>query len=135
MKQRLLLAALSSVALLATTPVMASPPDAMGVWINPRGTVKVQTGSCGNNLCGRVIWASEEALSDAKDSGVNNLIGTELLQSYRNVSPGRYVGTVYVPDMGHSFYSTIQQTSANNLHISGCVLGGLVCKSQDWRRE
>ena len=63
-----------------------------------------------------------------------HLIGTELLRSYRSDGPGRYKGEVYVPDMGRTFYSTIEQHGANDLKISGCILHGLICKSQDWHR-
>jgi uncharacterized protein (DUF2147 family) len=114
--------------------VPAPPPNVVGNWINPRGTVKVQTGDCAGKLCGWVIWAAPQALADARDSGVTRLVGTELLRNYRRTASGRYQGQVYVPDMGHAFYSTIEQQGANNLKISGCILGGLICKSQIWRR-
>lgn len=107
---------------------------AAGLWINPRGSVKVATGPCGGNLCGWVVWASAEAAADARDGGVPRLIGLELLRDYRGAGPGRYYGIVYVPDMGRSFASTIDQIGPDRLKISGCVLGGLLCRSQVWRR-
>lgn len=117
-------------------PAVAS--EAIGIWINPRGTVKVQTGACSGdgrgNLCGWVVWAAAQAEADARDSGVTRLIGTELLRGYRVAGRGLYRGQVYVPDMGRTFYSAIEQRGADHLKISGCILGGLICKSQDWRR-
>ena len=119
-------------------PAKAVAPEAVGVWINPHGSVKVQTGSCGGarsgNLCGWVVWAAPKAQADARDSGVDRLVGIELLRGYRPAGPGLYRGEVYVPDMGRTFSSTIEQRGANDLKISGCILGGLICKSQDWRR-
>jgi uncharacterized protein (DUF2147 family) len=108
--------------------------DAIGRWINPRGTVKVETGNCGADLCGWVIWASPQALADAQDAGIKSLIGTELLRSYRGTARGRWQGEVFVPDMGRTFYSTITQIGADRLKISGCILGGLLCKTQIWQR-
>lgn len=112
--------------------------EAIGTWLNPRGSVKVQTGACAGNgagdLCGWVVWAAPQAQADARDSGTTRLIGTELLRGYRAAGHGLYRGQVYVPDMGRTFYSTIEQRGANNLKISGCILGGLICKSQDWHR-
>ena len=114
---------------------MAPTPSAInGTWLNPDGTVAVRTGDCAGRLCGWISWASPEALQDAKDSGIERLIGTELLQDYRAEAPGRWRGTVYVPDMGHSFSSRITQLSPNELKISGCLLGRFVCKSQVWRK-
>ena len=106
----------------------------IGTWFNPERTVAVKTGVCASKLCGWVSWASPEALEDAKESGVDKLIGTELLQNYRAEAPGRWRGTVYVPDMGHSFSSRITQLNPTELKISGCLIGGFVCKSQVWHK-
>ena len=136
-----------ALAALALSPAMASGAQSVqaarpsveagviGTWINPRGTVKVQTGSCtGGDLCGWVVWANPQAQADARDGGAGRLVGTELLRSYRQAGPRLYRGQVYVPDMGRTFYSTIEQRGADELKISGCILGGLICKSQEWRR-
>jgi uncharacterized protein (DUF2147 family) len=105
-----------------------------GTWLNPRGTITVKTSDCRGHLCGWVNWASAEALQDAKESGVNNLVGIELLQDYKLNAPGRWSGMVYVPDLGHRFNSRITPLNANQLKISGCILGGLICKSQLWHK-
>lgn len=110
----------------------ADPP--VGRWINPHGTVKVETGHCSDRLCGWVVWASRQALDDAKDAGVAKLIGTELLRDYRATARGLWQGEVYVPDMGRSFSSTITPVGNDRLKISGCILGGLLCKTQIWQR-
>lgn len=106
----------------------------IGRWINPRGSVVVETQICGAYLCGRVSWASAEALKDASDAGIRSLIGIELLQNYSRANSGIWRGHVYVPDMGRTFQSTIAVQDERNLRISGCILGGLICKSQIWRR-
>ena len=123
---------LGSVHASAQSPVAAA--GVIGTWVNPRGSVKVQTGACGDKLCGWVVWANAEAQQDARDSGVQKLIGTELLQDYHAIGDGRWQGRVYVPDMGRTFYSKIEQQGPNSLRISGCVLGGWICKSQVWQR-
>ena len=125
-----------------TVPLTAiaqpSPPaqqsQARSTWINPYSNVKVETGDCGGKLCGWVVWATPEAQQDARDGGVQNLVGTELLQDYRQTSGNRWQGRVFVPDMGRTFYSTITREEPGALRISGCILGGLICKSQLWHR-
>lgn len=124
--------------LLATTTGLAQPQPAVspiGVWQNPKGTIRVRTRPCGEMLCGNIVWASPTAMADARDAGVTSLIGTELLSNYRHTGRGRWTGQVYVPDQGRRFYSTIEQKSPNDLRISGCILGGLLCKRQDWTRQ
>lgn len=126
----------------AAALVMAGPASAEntpaigieGVWINPHDDVAVHTRTCGNTLCGWVVWANPEAQSDARDGGVARLVGTELLENYRPNGRGSWKGTVFVPDMGRRYSSVIDQVSATQLRIKGCILGGLICRSQVWSR-
>lgn len=138
MNRMTLLAALAAATLsLVSGPGQATPVasgEEIGTWVNPHGSVKVQTGRCGDKLCGWVVWANQEATADAAEGGVSQIVGTTLLRNYVSTRPGNWVGEVFVPDMGHTYYSTLSQLDANQLKISGCVLGGLICKSQVWHR-
>lgn len=111
-----------------------SPAEIEGIWLNPRGTVAVRTEPCAQNVCGRIVWASSEAQADARDSGVVQLVGTQLLEGYRPKGRGAWAGTVFVPDMGRRFYSEIHTVSLTQMQVKGCILGGLICKSQVWTR-
>lgn len=125
-----LAAALTAPAIAAAQP--ARSPD--GLWLNPHGSVAVRTGACGDSICGWVVWASDAAQRDARESGIDRLVGTELLEDYRPSGPARWSGTVFVPDMGRHFSSEIDALSPAQLKIKGCILGGLICKSQVWSR-
>ena len=118
---------------LPTAARLAATP--FGLWQNPKGTLLVRTRVCGQELCGNIVWASGQALADAKDAGVNALVGTELLSGYHPSGTNRWTGQVYVPDQGRRFYSTIQLENSDSLRISGCILGGLICKHQEWTRR
>lgn len=123
--------------LLIAAPVHATGAPASqagGLWINPHKSVAVKTGPCAGKLCGWIVWANEEAQADARSGGVAKLIGTELLENYSMRGPNSWTGTVFVPDMGKRFSSRIEQISATQLRIKGCILGGLICKSQTWSR-
>lgn len=125
---------LAAAALLAGSPALATPVSPGGLWMSPHKSVVVQAAPCGDKLCGRIVWANDEAQSDARDAGVDHLIGTMLLQDYRPDGEGRWKGSVFVPDMGHSFASEIDTVSPQMLRVKGCILGGLFCKSQLWTR-
>lgn len=113
----------------------AAPSDPVeGLWINPHHSVAVRNQYCGPAMCGRIVWASAQAQADARDSGVRNLVGLDLLENYRPEKRGNWKGTVLVPDMGHRFSSEIALVSNNELKISGCILHGLICRSQIWTR-
>ena len=133
-----MIAFLSAAAMmLAPAPLMgatATHDMPIGLWENPKGTIRVRTAPCGDALCGAIAGATATAEADARDAGVSNLIGTQLLKDYRKIGPDRWAGTVYVPDMGHSFSSRIVQLAPDTLKISGCLIGGWLCKSQIWKR-
>ncbi len=128
--------AVTGVAMGASAIAAQPAPNASiyGTWINPYHSVAVRTAPCANRLCGRVIWASREAQQDARDGNVPNLIGTSLLENYRLTGARSWAGTVFVPDMGRHFYSLIEQVDDGTMRVRGCILHGLLCKSQLWQR-
>ncbi|MFD1786124.1 bifunctional lysylphosphatidylglycerol flippase/synthetase MprF [Sphingomonas floccifaciens] len=124
------------IALAIATPAAAgaaAAPSPDGLWLNPHHSVAVETAACGDRLCGRIVWANGEAESDAREAGVTNLVGTTLMQDYRPDGTGRWEGTVFVPDMHHSFASIIDQVTPVSLRVRGCILGGLVCSRRRGR--
>lgn len=124
--------------LAAAQPLFAASVPAAseidGLWINPKRSVVVRTGACGAGLCGWVVWASAKAKADSRESGVEDLIGLELLRDYRRNGHGSWSGRLYVPDMGSHYASTLTRIDATSLKIRGCLIGGFICKSQVWRR-
>nr|WP_086491552.1 DUF2147 domain-containing protein [Novosphingobium panipatense] len=113
----------------------ANAPNPFGRWLNPRGDVEVAVAPCGAMLCGTVTWVGGQAVADAADAGVGHLVGTQLLRDYHREGDGGWQGEVYVPDMGGSFFSRIHQPDPAHLRISGCILHGLICKSQIWSKR
>lgn len=109
-------------------------PSIYGLWMNPYRSVAVHTGACADRLCGWIVWANQAAQDDARDGGVPRLIGTALLEQYRQQRGGSWAGTVFVPDMGRRFYSIIEQVDADTMKVKGCILHGLLCRSQVWHR-
>jgi uncharacterized protein (DUF2147 family) len=120
--RRLATAITTALILCGTAQAHAGPSSnsIAGTWMNPHNTVAVHTGACGEKLCGWVVWASAEAQSDARDGGTARL--------------GGWSGTVFVPDRGQRFYSEIEPVDANAMKLKGCILHGLICRSQVWRR-
>ena len=118
----------------ASAAPAAPASQVIGSWKNPKGTVIVRTDTCGANLCGTVVWASQDAIADARDGGDGRLVGMQLLHEYRQDRPGHWTGEVYVPNMGHSFYSTIVQKGPDRLVVAGCILHGFICRHQEWSR-
>jgi uncharacterized protein (DUF2147 family) len=128
----LLFAALATASINAPAPAGMADPI-YGVWRNPKGSVDVQTQPCAGALCGQIVRADAKAMNDARKKGVTSLIGLELLQDYHRDNDS-WSGRVYVPDLGRTFSSQIAMIGHDQIKISGCLIGGFLCKSQVWRR-
>lgn len=122
------------VTVVPTAALSGSATALSGSWTNPARSVRVALDACGTALCGRVTWASAQAIADAREGGVVPLIGRTLLETYTPRGPARWQGRVFVPDWNRSFWSTIDVQNPQTLKISGCILHGLLCKSQLWTR-
>jgi len=117
---------------------MASAGDASpgptGVWRNPKNSVHVRIDSCGQAMCGTVVWASPKAQADAKKGGTDKLVGLQLLRNFTPVKPGLWRGKVFVPDLNGTFSGTAELVDANTLKARGCLFVGIACKTQLWKK-
>ena len=112
----------------------AVPSSPIGVWANPKRTVNVRAEACRDRLCGTIVHATPAALEAARAKGVTSLVGTRVFQDMEYRSSGLWRGKLYVPDLGGRFASTLRLLDDNRLEVKGCILGGLICKSQIWTR-
>ncbi len=105
-----------------------------GTFRNPSGSVHVRAEPCGARMCGVVVWANPKAQADARRGGTDALVGVPLFRGFTLEKPGVWRGKVFVPDIGKTFSGTVTVVDENTLKGSGCLLGGVGCKSQVWTR-
>lgn len=105
-----------------------------GKWRNPSGSVIIAIAPCGEALCGRVQWASEKAMSDARRGGTDPLVGAELLSDVTRKHDDRWKARLFVPDINKTSKVELRPLGPDQLKVMGCALGGIVCKSQIWTR-
>lgn len=118
-------------ALVSVSSVQAAD---LGVWTGPKDNVRVAIKSCGSSTCGTVVYASPKAEADARKSGLSTLVGQQLLRDFEPTSHGNMRGKVFVPTLKVTLVGTAEFVDARTMKAKGCVLGGLICKSQTWRR-
>lgn len=107
----------------------------LGTWRNKSDSVHVQIKPCGENTrCGVVVWASEKAKKDAAKGGTDPLVGTQILRKFREKKDDLWKGKAFVADMGKEFTGTVQPLDYNTMEVKGCLIGGLICKTQIWTR-
>lgn len=90
----------------------------VGTWKRANGTV-VSYAACGSNkYCGTVMSGKYKGQAFSTMSGTN----------------GAYKGEVNKLDEGKT-YSGKASVKGDSLSLSGCVLGGLICKSEALTRQ
>lgn len=126
----------SALLFLATAlPVTAVAQTVLtGQWKNPKGSVVVRLGPCGNAVCGVVVDASEHAKDTARKGGTPHLVGTRILSGLRPSGDGTFRGQAFDPKRNIRAPATVRLIDRDALEIQGCAFLGLVCKEQRWTR-
>jgi uncharacterized protein (DUF2147 family) len=99
----------------ATQSTWADPIE--GTWKRPNGTL-IRYAASGGQYCGTVLTG------EYKNKSIGCMKG----------SSGSYTGSVNKLDEGKT-YRGKARVSGNTLALSGCVLGGMICKSEDLTRQ
>ena len=110
--------------LLTTSPGLAD--EVFGTWLRDNGALQVKFESCGDAICGNVVWLKPGSDSKAK-------VGQRLFFDTRPAGANSWTGKAASPDSG-SIYSGKMSVEGSTLSTSGCMVGGLICKSANWTR-
>lgn len=121
-----------ALAVLGAGAAMADPVE--GLWKTKPddhgnfGHVKIAP--CGAALCGVLV----EAFDSAGARRESDNIGKQIVWDMVAEGDGAYAGgQVWAPDRDKT-YDAKMSLSGGTLAVSGCVMGGMICRSQDWTR-
>ena len=125
----------AGVILLALSVPAGAQGALMGQWKNPKGSVTVRLGACGNAICGVVVDATEKAKASARKGGTPNLIGTRILTGLRPAGEGRFKGQAFDPKRNIRAPATVRLVGPDAIEVRGCAIAGMfICKEQRWTR-
>jgi uncharacterized protein (DUF2147 family) len=110
--------------LLTTGPSRAN--DVLGTWLRDNGAEQVKFEPCGDAICGDIVWLKP-------GSGLNAKVGKRLFFDMRPSGANSWTGKAASSDTG-SIYSGKMSIEGSTLNTSGCIVGGLICKSANWTR-
>lgn len=124
--KKLALAAIAASIFMAG-PALADP--VFGSWKSQPGDngayIHVKIASCGAKVCGKITKVV---------GGKTTVVGRSIIKNMKSDGGGKYSGgTIWAPDKDKT-YASKMQLSGNKLKVSGCVAGGLICRSQTWTR-
>ncbi len=110
---------------------VASAQDITGVWrteTNDDGNwALVEIYACGSLTCGAI---TESSIPNSPN------IGRQIIKDMVYEGDGEWDdGEIYAPDHDEWYDADIELAAGGQLEVSGCVLGGLICRSQTWTRE
>lgn len=123
------------IAVVLAGQVTAEAADIRGDWINERASVIIRIADCDSGLCGKVVWSSQSARRDAARGGTVELNGTNVMYGFTLVSPDRWRGRLFLPDLKRDVRATISLKSPATLKVKGCNLAGILCRTQTWTRS
>lgn len=123
--------------LAATLPAgaMAQTQQLAGTYINQSGGTKVDLTPCGTGLCGTVVWM-RTPVNDVNNPDASkrsrSVVGIQAV-SLKSTGAETYAGSLYDTESGKT-YSGKAKFSDKDVQLSGCILGGLLCKTSIWQR-
>jgi uncharacterized protein (DUF2147 family) len=99
--------------------------DPSGTWLRDNGASRVRIAPCGPNFCGTIVWL--------KDADGPAKVGQRVFYDMAANGAGKWSGKAFNPEDGKT-YSGTMTLSGTSLTTSGCVLGGIICRSVTWRK-
>jgi uncharacterized protein (DUF2147 family) len=114
----------SSFALLA---ISASPSlaDPSGIWLRENGNARVRIAKCGDAFCGTLVWV--------KDPDGPSKVGQRVFYDMKSSGENAWSGRAFNPEDGRTYAGKLT-LSGSTMTTSGCALGGMICRSFNWRK-
>jgi uncharacterized protein (DUF2147 family) len=131
---RLAIAAAFGAVVLAT-PALAQAGDPTGTWLTESGDTRVRIARCGSSLCGTIVASSHPKDVNNPDPAKRDrsLVGVQMISDIVPSGDG-FSGQLYNPQDGKTYLGKLKLTDAKAMQLSGCILGGLFCRSQTWTK-
>lgn len=113
----------------------AQAPDPSGTYLSESGETRVRIARCGQAYCGTIVSVQGDA-KDANNPDPNqrgrSLVGVQMISNITPSGDG-FTGQLYNYKDGKT-YSGKMSFQGKAMQLSGCVLGGLICRSQTWTK-
>ncbi len=110
---------------LVLAPVGAALADPSGTWLRENGNSRVRIAPCGPHYCGTIVWV--------KSADSPGKVGQKVFYDMEPAGSNTWSGKALNPEDGKT-YNGRMILSGTSLTTSGCVLGGLICRSVNWSK-
>jgi len=119
--------------------------DVTGTWLTEEGKATVRVADCAGALCGTIVALKEpnDPQTGKPKVDKNNveagkrgrlIIGLQILLGLKPDGANKWSGEIYNPEDGKTYTASVTLPAANTLKVQGCILGGVICKTNTWTR-
>lgn len=123
-----LLALIAVAALMAAGPALAADP-VTGLWQtkpDDNGNFGyIQIAPCGAKICGTLVKSFDKTGKPMTSDNIGKKIVWDMVDRGNGAYGG---GKIWAPDRNKTYASKLK-LSGDTLAVSGCILGGLICRS------
>jgi uncharacterized protein (DUF2147 family) len=118
---------------------MAQPArgaSAVGTWLSQSGETRVRILPCGTQMCGTIVWVKnpgKDVHNPIPSERNRDLVGIPMIK----MSPSgdnQWNGTLYRYTDGQTFRGTMKLSGQKTMELSGCIMGGFICRAQTWTK-
>jgi uncharacterized protein (DUF2147 family) len=120
------LATIHVIALIASGVPAIAATDVTGNWARGDGNARIQIIRCGPQLCATNTWIGNTSRGEA--------IGDKLVMTLEAQSDSVLAGEAFDQKRDRTYSIRISVQQPSRMTISGCVLRGLLCKTENWTR-
>ena len=113
-----------ALAALVAGPAAAQAPSLDGLWQRSTGTSRLQFEPCGGVLCGHIAWIRPGLKTPAH-------VGQQVFFALTPDGDQKWRGKAFNPEDGRTYIGQVSR-DGDTLVTKGCILGGLICKSESW---
>jgi uncharacterized protein (DUF2147 family) len=121
MNKKSILSAVIVAGAVLSTPALADPS---GTWLRSSGESRVRIAKCGDAYCGTIVWL--------KNPDGNAKVGQRVFYDMKG-KHNKLSGKAFNPEDGKTYSGTIS-LNGRSMTTSGCVLGGIICRSVQWSK-
>lgn len=107
-------------------PAAAGSDDIFGNWSRDDGAARVKVATCGGNICATNTWIKDPAKQNEK-------VGDRLVFTIKPTSDA-WSGSAHDPQRNLTFSAKLK-ASGDKMVTTGCMFGGLICRSTHWMKN
>ena len=124
-----------ALALALAAPCLAQSQDPSGTYLSETGDTRVRIARCGGVLRNdrgrpRRSQGRQQSRGDAQGPQPRRV---QMLSNIRPSGDG-FEGSLYNYKDGKTYTGKMSFASGNAMQLSGCVMGGLICRTQTWTK-